>query len=98
MAEFTVNGMELESKAAELKNLNASFLNVVNELETQETALLGMWEGEAKEAFHKAFTSDKTQMTNFYNAIEKYIAVLQNAAAHYNNAEAKNLQIANTRL
>ena len=98
MAEFTVNGTELESRAAELKTLNASFLNMVKDLEAQESALLNMWEGEAKDAFHKAFMSDKTQMTNFYNAIEKYVAVLQSAAAHYNSAEVKNIEIATTRL
>ena len=97
MSEFRVTGTELVSKAEELEQLNASFKNQVEELDAQELSLSGMWEGEAKEAFHKTFTSDKIQMNNFYNAIVNYAVTLKNAAAAYNNAEGKNIQIINER-
>lgn len=97
MAEIYAVGTELQAKAEELAKLNASFKSQVGDLESQEAALIGMWEGEAKEAFHKAFRSDKIQMDNFYNAIAQYVTVLNNIAAEYNNAEAKNVQIANDR-
>lgn len=97
MAELKVTASQLTAKAGELKQLNATFKNKVNSLEETEATLAGMWEGEAKEAFHKAFTSDKTQMNNFYNAIEQYVAVMEELATRYANAEAQNVQTANAR-
>lgn len=97
MASFTVTAKELQAKAEELRNLNQQFKSEVSNLESVEGALSGMWEGEARDAFHNAFNSDKTQMDNFYNAIELYAARLQEAASKYMQAEAANVEIANTR-
>lgn len=97
MAEIFLTGTELQAKAEELASFNANFKSQVDDLESQETALVGMWEGEAKEAFHGAFGKDKIQMTNFYNAIAQYVTALNNIATQYNNAEVKNVQIANER-
>ena len=63
----------LKNKANELKSLNSKFKSQVENLKSAESSLNGMWEGEAKTAFHKAFTQDITQMHNFYNAIEQYV-------------------------
>ena len=51
----------------------------------------------ANTAFHTAFQRDKTQFTNFFNAIQQYIQVLQNVAARYAQAESQNIDIATTR-
>jgi WXG100 family type VII secretion target len=87
----------LIDKANELKNLNSRFKSQYESLKTTESALNGMWEGEAKTAFHTAFTSDITQMSNFYNAIERYVQTLQQIAAEYEKAEGKNVSTASTR-
>lgn len=97
MATFRVTTNELRTKAEELRNLNAQFKNEVGNMEALESALSGMWEGEARDAFHNAFISDKTQMDNFYNAIEVYVARLEAAAEKYAQAEAANVEIANSR-
>lgn len=97
MALIRVTSAQLQSGAQELANLNSQFKSAVQQLENTEQALAGMWEGDAKEAFHRAFNSDKIQMDNFYNAIEVYITRLQNAAAKYQQAEALNVDTANTR-
>lgn len=97
MATFTVTSNELKTKAEELRNLNQQFKNEVSSLESLEGTLSGMWEGEARDAFHKAFDSDKIQMNNFYNAIETYVMRLEEAAAKYTQVEAANVEIANTR-
>ena len=94
MATFTVTSRELQAKAEELKSLNQQFKNEVSNLESTENALSGMWEGEAKETFHNAFTSDKTQMNNFYNAVEVYAQRLETIAQRYAQAEAANVEIA----
>lgn len=92
-----VSATELIAKANELKNLNAQLKASIGELEATEETLRTMWEGEANDAFHTAFTNDKIQMTNFYNAIEVYIYRLLEIAAKYQQAEATSREIAATR-
>ena len=92
-----VSTTELIAKANELKNLNAQLKGSIGELEATEETLRTMWEGEANNAFHTAFTNDKIQMTNFYNAIEIYIYRLLEIAAKYQQAEATNREIAANR-
>lgn len=97
MATYQVVTADLKAKAEELRSLNARFKTEIGSMEALEGRLSGMWEGEARVAFHNAFTSDKTQMDNFYNAIELYVARLEAAAAKYAQVEAQNAEIAATR-
>lgn len=97
MATFRVTTNDLRSRAEELRALNAQFKNEVANMEALESSLSGMWEGEAKNTFHNAFTSDKVQMDNFYNAIEVYVQRLEAAAAKYAQVEAANVEIASSR-
>lgn len=92
-----VSAAELIAKANELKNLNAQFKARIAELETTEESLRTMWEGQANDAFHTAFTNDKVQMTNFYNAIEVYVMRLQEIAENYQKAESVTTEIASNR-
>ncbi|MBO5373339.1 MAG: WXG100 family type VII secretion target [Lachnospiraceae bacterium] len=94
---ITVTTGQIEAKAGELKKLNADFKKRIEELVTEEKALNAMWDGEANDAFHQSFNNDIIQMNNFYNAIEQYVAKLNEIATTYNNAEAKNLSTASTR-
>lgn len=97
MALIRVSAAELKAKAGNLRDLNGQFKTQVGNLESQEQNLVGMWEGEARDAFHNAFNNDKTQMDNFYNLIEQYCAALEEIAAKYEEAEARNLSTASTR-
>jgi len=97
MAEFQVTAAQLQSKAEELSQYNASFKQKVDSLEETEVALMGMWDGEAKDTFHAAFNRDKVNMQNFYNAIAQYVSALQQIAAKYSQAEAQNTQTASQR-
>ncbi len=97
MASFITTPAQLRAKAEELSSLNNSFKTNVSELEAEEQNLMGMWEGQAKEAFHQAFSSDKIQMTNFSTLIEKYVASLLTIAAKYEEAERINTETATAR-
>ena len=97
MASFITTPAQLRAKAEELSSLNNSFKTNVSELEAEEQNLMGMWEGQAKEAFHQAFSSDKIQMTNFSTLIEKYVASLLTIAAKYEEAEIINTETATAR-
>ena len=97
MSEFRVSVKEVTSKLEELRSLNGQFKSVVGELEGTESNLGSMWEGEAKTAFHNAFSSDKVQMDNFYNAVEVYAQRLEAIMARYLQAESANIEIANER-
>lgn len=97
MAEIKVTSGELKNKASELRQLNGQFKKAVEDMTSTEQQLMGMWEGESKEAFHNAYNSDKSQMDVFYDTIEKYCQALENNAAKYEAAEQKNLQTASSR-
>ena len=87
----------LTKKATELKSINSKFKTQIESLKTAENSLNSMWDGEANDAFHKEFTKDVTQMTNFYNAIEKYVTSLNEIVKQYENAERTNTSTATTR-
>jgi WXG100 family type VII secretion target len=97
MAEFRTNTAELKTKATELQTLNQRFKTMKQGLETTEAALNGMWEGEARTAFHTAFSKDMIQLNNFMTLIEKYIQSLNQIAEKYQTAEVQNTNIATTR-
>lgn len=97
MSEFRVSVQELKSKVETLRSLNGQFKSSVGELESTENNLSSMWEGEAKAAFHTAFSNDKIQMDNFYNAIEVYAQKLETIMARYMQAESANIEIATER-
>ncbi len=97
MAQIRVTAAQLKAQAEALRATNARFKSRVQNLESTEAQLKGMWEGEANDAFHAAFTRDKVQMDNFYNAIEQYATVLDNIAIKYENAENINTNTATTR-
>ena len=54
----------LKNKANELKSLNSKFKSQVENLKSAESSLNGMWEGEAKTAFHKAFITSIMQLNS----------------------------------
>lgn len=97
MSDIQVSTRELRMKAGELRTMNGQFRTAVSNLENVEGRLNGMWDGEANDAFHAAFGSDKAQMDNFYSAVEDYAAKLEAIADEYDRAEAVNQQIATER-
>lgn len=97
MALIRVAAAQLRAGAEELAGLNNSLKNQVKELEACEQNLCTMWEGQTKEAFHKAFCSDRIQMDNFRVLIERYVETLLAIASKYEQAEAKNTETASTR-
>lgn len=97
MSQFTVTFQQLTSAIEQLTQLNSQFKSATGNLETTEAQLCSMWEGQARDTFDTAFKNDKTQMDNFYNAIQQYIQVLQENLARYQKAEAENADIASTR-
>jgi len=94
LGEIKVTASQLRSKADELTQINAAFRSRVESLVEAEAMLMGMWDGEAKTAFHNAFERDKENMSRFYNAIAQFICTLQQIAAKYDNADARSAQIA----
>ncbi|MBQ9808077.1 MAG: WXG100 family type VII secretion target [Ruminococcus sp.] len=96
-SNFKVTASNLKSTADQLEEMNAQFKTTVSELESTEASLSSMWEGEARDAFHKVFAEDKGQMDEFTALISKYAASLNTIAANYATAEQTNTQTAATR-
>lgn len=97
MASFRVTASELKTKAGTLREYNGNFKTQVQGLEEQEASLVGMWEGEARDAFDKAFQNDKLQMDNFSKLVDTYCEALELIASKYELAESQNAATAGNR-
>ncbi|MBR6770721.1 MAG: WXG100 family type VII secretion target [Lachnospiraceae bacterium] len=97
MAEFVVTAAQLNNKSQELESMNKQLESYISNLESQEQALNGMWDGPANEAFHQAFVSDMEQMKAFIQLILQYCQTLGTIASKYSEVEAQNVEIAQTR-
>mgnify|MGYP002747282041 CR=1 FL=1 len=99
MAVIRVTAARLRSVADSLQELciRDRFRSRKQELTEKEQALASMWEGQAKEAFHQAFIRDEQQMEAFYTLIARYVQTLLEIAARYEQAEARNAEIAGSR-
>ena len=97
MAMIQVTSARLRSAAGELQNLNGQFQSRARELQGKEQALCQMWDGQAKDAFHGAFSRDSQQMDAFFRLINQYIQALLEIAKRYEQAEARNAQTAASR-
>lgn len=97
MSQYTVTIQQITAAIDTLTQLNSEFKTATSNLETTEGQLCSMWEGEARDTFDAAFKKDKTQMDNFYNAIQQYINVLTQAKEKYLAAEQANTETASTR-
>ena len=97
MALIRVTASQVRNSAESLRGLNQQFNSQVQNLQAAEESLNGMWYGQANDAFHAAFPSDKEYMTQFYNLINKYCEALDSIATEYENAENINLDTATRR-
>ncbi len=97
MAMIQVTSQRLRNAAESLQNLNGQFKAKAGELSGKEQALCQMWEGQAKSTFHVAFDRDSQQMEVFYNLIQQYVQALLEIAQRYEQAEARNAEIAGNR-
>lgn len=97
MAEIKVTPKELRNKAAELKNLNAKFRSEVEKMVGYRNQLDSMWDGDARQAFDKAFDTDKNKWDTFAKNIDDYVQKMIETAETYETAEQNNLQTASTR-
>ncbi len=93
--EVTIN--TLTQQCEDLSELNSRLNNLITKLETSEGNLNTMWDGEANNAFHSAFMTDKGKMVEFYKLINKYIQNLSTIASRYSAAESANTEIARNR-
>lgn len=97
MAMIQVTSQRLRSAAESLQNLNGQFKAKAEELVGKEQALCRMWEGKAKDSFHTAFDRDSRQMEIFHGLMNQYVQALLEIAQRYEQAEARNAEIAGTR-
>lgn len=97
MSFFEVTSQEIRAKAEMLQELNQQFRTKSADLSDKEQSLISMWEGEAKRAFHSAYTKDKGQMDVFNQLIDQYVAALLEIAQKYEIAERKAVELATAR-
>ena len=93
MAAFEVDTRLVQQTASELRQMNSKFQKQVNDLEASKRSLDSKWDGEATEAFNRAFMD----MTQFFNVIQQYCQALETIVREYNDAERRTSQIARER-
>ena len=92
MANFQVTASSLKQKGEELQALNNNFAKKVEELQSAEKTLGGMWEGTAKTTFENAFNTDISKISAFKAAVDDCYAKLIQIASEYAAAESRNVQ------
>lgn len=97
MSDFKVTPSVLKGNADTLTDLNARFKGSVDALVTSEGTLNTMWDGEANDAFHAAFMTDKAKMDEFSRLIEQYTERLRQIAVRYEQTEQSTTNIASSR-
>ncbi len=97
MSQFKVTSSVLKTQSSELSDLNGRFKSAVEQLVSAEANLNSMWDGEANDAFHNAFMTDRGKMNEFYNLIVQYIEKLNSIATRYEQTEKTNTEIATNR-
>ena len=97
MALIQVTSQQIRDKAEDLRSQNNNVRNQIENLRAQENSLSGMWEGEARDSFRNAFSTDIAKMTEFCAAIDQYASALDTIADKYDVAENKNVSTANAR-
>ena len=97
MSAFTVTPATLKTKSEELNDLLARYKTCIERLVSYEASLNGMWDGDANDAFHSAFATDKGKMDQFATLITQYIEKLNAISARYMQTEQANTEIAANR-
>lgn len=97
MSDFKVTPTVLRTNADQLTDYNARFKSSVEALVNSENTLNSMWDGEANDAFHAAFMSDKSKMDEFSRLIEQYTERLRQIAVRYEQTEQNATGIASNR-
>lgn len=97
MSKYTVTASDMQNAINELNASNNEFKARVNELESEQQTLAGMWQGDANTAFNNAFQSDKGQWATFANLIDQYVETLATILQTYQAAENANAETARTR-
>ncbi len=97
MAQIKVTFQQLKDKASDLERLNRSFRDEVENMNNLEHTVSACWEGEARDAFHQAYSDDRTKFEAFAICIDKYVLALREAAQEYEAAERRNVSTGKTR-
>ena len=96
-SEIRVTSASLREKKEELAELNQTFNETADSMETTVQTLSESWQGDSHDAFYTAFSTDKGKMATFSAAITQYTNALDQIIAKYETAEAQNVSIASSR-
>ena len=91
MSFYQIDSRSLRTKREELIGLVQRFRTEKETLISRESALLAMWEGDAKEAFHSVFVKNSGMLDAFAEVIDQYIGFIEAVADRYDAAEQKNI-------
>lgn len=91
---FGLNASEISNAITELTNDNAEFRSAVQELETTQSELKSMWQGDAYNIFNQYFEGNKGTWDTFAKTMDSYIETLSKILKAYETAEETNKETA----
>lgn len=97
MATIKVTASTLKSKKQSLESDNAKLKGQISRMESLESQLMGVWQGDAAKAFDAVYKKDAVCYSKFHSLIEQYCQALETIIKAYESAEAANVQTAKNR-
>jgi WXG100 family type VII secretion target len=97
MGKLQVTAQQMDSAIRNLRSNNEQFRNRVNDLVSKQQELRSQWQGDANEAFNRAFETDKGKWDQFAELIDRYIEAMERIKQAYIKAEDTNKGTATTR-
>ena len=87
----------LKKAKEELETLNKQLQKDINNLDTTEKSLQGMWTGDAAKAFDATYKKNGQSFGEFIKLVSNYANALDQIMALYEQGEKKNIQTAKKR-
>lgn len=94
MAMTKVTTEKLKEEATSLAQIKSQLQNEITAMRSHCARYLGLWTGEAKQAFTDSVNKNTNLLNMFVNNMDKFINALNNIAADYEKAESKAKSIA----
>lgn len=97
MSKYEVSTQEIYSAVSLLTEKSCLLKTRIAELLALQENLSTQWSGDASKAFSESFRSDHSQWVRFTQVLDNYIQTLLQISKLYDNMEARNLEIIESR-
>lgn len=88
MSQLQMSPDEMRGKANEVENLRQNDIEIMRKLRILVMGLSDSWTGDSQTAFVNKFVESQQTMNNFFQTLEDYINLLNDAASEGETADS----------